>query len=852
MESPAKRIGPYEILSTVGEGGMGVVYRGRDTRLGREVAIKVLPPSFRCDPERLARFEREARAVGALSHPNVLVIHEVGSDDGSPYLVTELLEGQTLRERLAAGPVPVRKALDWAVQIARGLAAAHEKCIVHRDLKPENLFLTGDGVVKLLDFGLAKNTCEPGGKADATASEAVVGTAGYMAPEQVRGRPADERSDIFSFGAILYELLSGQRAFGGDNAVERGHAILSKDPPEFAALGLAVPTALEKLVRRCLEKEPGQRFQSARDLAFALEAFAEAPSQPQAKLTPRTRWRGWSVGALLFAALVGIAIGAVIRWPSWIRTSASELAGPHFTRLTFQRLKLGQARFAPDGHAVVFSAVVENDASRVYSVTPGNPDARSLSEPSTWFRAISGSGEMALLVKSQAAGFPLRTLAIAPLSGGAPREVVEDAFYADFGPGDSLLAMHRVAGKLRLEYPAGKVLLESDRSIVTPRVSPDGRSVAYVDTPSPRDERGTVMVIGPDGSPRALGPQWFWVQGLAWSPDGAEVWIAGGRECGQHALWGLSLDGTVRRILEVSGNLVLHDIARDGRVLIEQADSRLRISGLVPGRASEQDLSWFDGSQPIALSADGRTLLFTEEREAACVPRKDVQSFLRRTDGAPAVRISKGRAWALSPDGKWALVSPQAPFNTLRLVPTGAGEPRDLPSGSLVTILGAVFFPDGRRILLGAREEGHLPRLWILDLEGGAPRPLWKEGIVAGVGPSPGGESVVATDLEAHSFIIPVDGGPARQLEKLPAQQLPIAWSPDGKALFVVQEIDGPGPTHVGLFDLETGELRPWRDLESPDDSPNPYSIRMSADGKSYVYRYDQDRGDLYLVEGLR
>ncbi|HTP30147.1 MAG TPA: serine/threonine-protein kinase, partial [Anaeromyxobacteraceae bacterium] len=255
----ARRVGPYEILSTLGEGGMGVVYRGRDDRLGRDVAIKMLPSSLCGAPELLARFEREARAVAALSHPNVLVVHEVGSDAGAPYLVTELLEGDTLRARLLEGPLPARKAIEWAVQMARGLAAAHERCIVHRDLKPENLFVTRDGVVKILDFGLAKSQCDTAAQLDATASETVIGTAGYMAPEQVRGHPADERSDLFSFGAILYEMLCGKRAFAGASAVERGYAILSQDPPGFEEQSIRVPVALERVLRRCLEKAPDER-----------------------------------------------------------------------------------------------------------------------------------------------------------------------------------------------------------------------------------------------------------------------------------------------------------------------------------------------------------------------------------------------------------------------------------------------------------------------------------------------------------------------------------------------------------------------------------------------------------------
>jgi len=277
------KLGPYEIGAPLGSGGMGEVYRARDSRLNRTVAIKVLPASFSADPDRLQRFAQEARAAAALNHPNILSIFDIGEQQGAPYVVSELLEGETLRERLRNGPLSIRKAIDYSLQVARGLAAAHEKGIVHRDLKPENLFITEDGRVKILDFGLAKLTrpeiTSEGDDAPtvhaATEPGLVMGTAGYMSPEQVRGKPTDPRSDIFSFGAILYEMISGKRAFHGDTPADTMSAILKEETPELSETARNVPPGLDRIVRHCLEKVPSQRFHSAGDLAFDLEALTD-------------------------------------------------------------------------------------------------------------------------------------------------------------------------------------------------------------------------------------------------------------------------------------------------------------------------------------------------------------------------------------------------------------------------------------------------------------------------------------------------------------------------------------------------------------------------------------------------
>src|SRR5262245_18661866 len=343
MIAAGTRFGPYETVSHIGAGGMGEVYRARDERLKRDVAIKVLPESFSQDPDRLRRFENEAQAAGGLNHPGITAVYDIGTHEGSPYIVTELLEGETLRDRLSSGAVPARKTLDYAAQMARGLAAAHEKGIVHRDLKPENVYLTRDGRIKILDFGLAKlkESDLPEGsrthlptETKGTEPGVVLGTMGYMSPEQVRGKPADRRSDIFSFGAILYEMLSGQRAFRGETAADTITAILTKEPPDLSQTNRDLPPGLERIVRHCLEKNPEERFESARDLAFDLEALSgvsgTAAAIPALPAAARRRPLLIPILAVLLA-LAGMAAAY------FAGKKAGYVKPPSFRQLSFRR-----------------------------------------------------------------------------------------------------------------------------------------------------------------------------------------------------------------------------------------------------------------------------------------------------------------------------------------------------------------------------------------------------------------------------------------------------------------------------------------------------------------------------------
>jgi serine/threonine protein kinase len=403
MTSPGKMLGPYEVLGSIGAGGMGEVYRARDTRLGREVAIKVLAARFASDADRLRRFEQEARASAALNHPNILAIYDFGTrTDGSPYIASELLDGESLRDPLRSGPLPLRKAIDYSIQIARGLAAANDKGIVHRDLKPENLFITKDGRAKILDFGLAK-LIEPEAQSmkssapteDGTTPGAVLGTLGYMSPEQVRGRLADHRSDIFSLGAIIYEMVSGNRAFRGETPADTMSAILKEEPAPLAETNHTAPAALERIIRHCLEKNPDERFQSARDIAFDLEALltASTTTVSAAAAAARSRWNR-RAGFALAAGLILVAAVAL----GWILGSNSpRLAAPVFHQLTYRHGTFDGARFAPGGETVFYTASWEGGPSEIFSVSSREIGGHSIDVKNAVLLSISSKGELAIL-----------------------------------------------------------------------------------------------------------------------------------------------------------------------------------------------------------------------------------------------------------------------------------------------------------------------------------------------------------------------------------------------------------------------------------------------------------------------
>ena len=848
------QLGPYKIVSLIGAGGMGEVYRARDTRLLRDVALKILPASFTTDPDRLRRFEQEARAVAALNHPNIVSVYDVGTSDGVHYIVSELLEGETLRQRIGPSGMPSRKAIDLAVQLANGLAAAHEQGIVHRDLKPENIFITHNGKVKILDFGLAKlhgaqslgDTDDGLTAAAQTTAGQVLGTVGYMSPEQVRGKPADHRSDIFSFGSILYEMLTGQRAFKRETSAETMTAILNDDPPELPRRTESVAPALERIVRHCMEKQPAQRFQSAHDIAFDLESLSgiSAVAAPAATRS-RKAWIGPAIAALVLLA-TGLGLGI------WIRPQPPETY-PKLHRITFRRGTIWSARFTPDG-SLIYSAAWDGRPMELFSAQPSSTESHSLSAPSTGLFSISASGELAvstnihLLEGWEYSGM----LARDPEGGGAPRDVADGVEFADWSPdGTSLLVVRRAGGKVRLEYPIGKVLYETAGWISHPRLSPNGKLIAFLEHPYALDDGGFVAVVDQSGNRKTLTGDFVSEQGLAWWPTGKEIWFTATTSGSSRELRAVTLAGKERLVYLGTGTLTLHDISEGGRVLFSRDDMRGGMTGLAPGEAKERDLGWHDWTIPRDLSDDGTLVSFDETGEAGGATGV---VYVRRTDGSPAVRLSEGVYPTISPDGKFVIAMTLGARRNLVEIPIGPGQSHAVSTGD-VQVQRAFFFPDGRHILeVGNASGGHGLRLWVQDGDTGIPRPISPEGATfSGYRGciSPDGKRVAALDPQGKPVIYDVAGGPPAFIPSVQNDELPVQWTADGKSLLVGgREI----PTRVFMINLATGQRKLFKTFSSSDptgltDNSPP---NFSRDLKSYVYSYTRITSDLYIVDGLK
>jgi WD40 repeat protein len=852
------KLGPYEVVSTLGAGGMGEVYRARDARLSRDVAVKVLPAAFSRDPERLRRFDQEARATAALNHPNILAIFDIGNHEGSLYVVTELLEGETLRQRIQSGPVPPRKATDYALQIARGLAAAHDQGITHRDLKPENVFLTKDGRIKILDFGLAKLTrpeqsasgAETATLASQTEPGLVLGTVGYMSPEQVRGKPADPRSDIFSLGAILYEMVSGKRAFHGDTPADTMSAILKAEPPPLTETQPNIPPGLARIVEHCLEKDAANRFQSARDVAFALESFSGSGSTssavPQVAPSPKRRTLSvfTAVGAALLAAIVAFAAA---------RLTVPVAAQPEFHQLTFPRGYIQTARFAPDGETIIYSAAWAGKAIELFSTRPEGAESRALGQTDSDLLGVSSSGELAVRLTPRFTGaYSISgTLARSMLSGGTPRPVENDIEFADWTPdGKDLALVRRVAGRTRLEFPVGKVLYETVGWIGNPRFSPQGNSIAFIDHISLVGDPGTVAIIDLAGHKKTLTQSFDSAQGLAWSPTGNEIWFTATPAGGARALRGVSLSGQERLIVRIPGILNLFDISRTGRVLLAKDDWRVGIIALAPGATKEEDLSWMDFSAIRDLSSDGKLLLFDESGEAGGLKGA---VYLRKMDGSAPVRLADGNSNSLSADSKWVLGGAGFNFHSVLIFPTGTGQMQTLNIGTLAYHWGD-FLPNGHQIVFAGNEPDHGSRMYLMDLPQGPPRPITPEGV--GVVNythfvSPDGQWLLGLDADRNSVVYSVQSGEGKRVPGLDPAEIAFGWTGDGKSVYVYRPAV---PALVYRVDLATGHRELWKELNPPDPAGINFirTPHISADGKAYAYNYNRVLSELFLVDGLK
>ena len=863
------RLGPYEILVPLGAGGMGEVYRARDGRLGREVAIKVLSDEFSSDHDRRKRFEQEARSASALNHPNIVTIHEIGTSESTTYIAMELVDGRTLREVLHSGPLPTKRLLDMAFQIADGLAKAHSAGIVHRDLKPENVMVSRDGVVKILDFGLAK-LVEPtsgGGShlpttTNQTKAGTVLGTVGYMSPEQASGKALDFRSDQFSLGTILYEMATGKRAFQRGTAAETLTAIIREEPEPPATLNPGIPTPFRWILERCLQKDPEERYASTRDLARDIKSirehlsdFSEASSTGEtlraiaAGKTSRGR-RRLLQGALSAAALLAaIGVGALLH------KSLAKSLPPSYQQITFGSGTIRAARFAPDGQTIVYSAGWDGKPLKLFLKHQSSPDSLPLDLPSANLLGISPSGEMAIAIDclSNHPGICRGTLARAALTGGAPRSVEKGIQDADWSPdGSDMLITRDVGGKARIEYPRGKVLYETSGHVSYARLSPKGDHIAFLDHQFPLDDAGTVAVIDLAGKKKTLTGNWASEHGLGWAPSGDEIWFTATEAGANRSLYGVTLSGKLRVVARVPGGLKLHDISKNGRVLLARESPRVGILGMLRGDTRERDMSFLDYSFAADLSSDAQTLLFDEEGEAGGA---NYSVHVRQADQSPVVRLGEGNALALSPDGNWALSMLPAANSPFTLLPTGTGERKQIQTVGVSAEQAATWIPDSRSFLFAGREGGHGVRVYSQSIEGGKPRPITPEGIIPalpGFAVSSDGSRLAAVGPDHKMAIFPINGGSGRPVPGALEGEYPLRFTTDGRSLYVWKR--GDVPARISSIEIDTVRPEVWKDLLPADPAgvERISNVLITPDGKGYVYCYARLLSDLFIVEGLK
>ncbi len=856
-------ISHYKITAKLGEGGMGVVYKAQDTKLERTVALKFLAAHALEDPEYKARFVREAKAAARLDHQNVCPVYEIDEVDGETFIAMAFLEGQTLKNKIAERPLKLDEVFDVAVQTAQGLQVAHGKEIVHRDIKPANLMLTTEGQVKIMDFGLAQLAEQ----SRLTKTAMILGTPAYMSPEQARREPTDRRTDIWSLGVVIYEMVTGRLPFEGEREDAVAYSVVHQDPEPITALRVRVPVDLDGIVAKAMAKDRDERYQHVDEMIVDLRALRKkiesgksgvvktAVSQtiPEPRPAPKPRRATTAVAA--GAALLILLAVALTQFTD----SAPDI--PTYKRLTFRRGAVTSARFAPDGNTIVYSAAWDGGRRQLYSTRPESSESRSLNIQDADILAISKTGEMALALRPPRnlkhsfgggnANYPA-TLLQASLAGGAPREVLNDVLFADWTPDGQLGVARRIEGRTRVESPVGNVLYETPDRITSFRISPGDGRIAFSERPSgfggawriaTIDKNGDKTVFDAEGSGDNLV--------LAWSSDADGVWYESGYMGGQ-TIRALAPSGAQRVVQRVPVDLRLFDLSEAGRALVNRVNFRPGINCLAPGQTAERDLSWFDASEVDAMSSDGETILITEYGEGGGIEGFGV--YLRKTTGEPAVRLGRGQAFALSPEGSMALTMSVEPHPEIVLLPTGAGEPVRIKNEGIRNYQAMDWMPAGRQIVFVGSAPGQAVRCYIQDIEGGEPRPITPERYGFGLGQrvvSPTGEWIAA-EADGPPSLFPIAGGEAREIPSVEPKDDFLAWSSDGRSIFVSP--DEAAPRMVYTINLATGKRSLWKVLAPADlvGVIDIYAIVISADEQSYCYTYGRNITDLYLVEGLR
>jgi len=876
--APGTRLGPYEIIAPLGAGGMGEVYRARDSRLGRDVAVKVLPQHLSSNAEVRARFEREARTVSSLNHPHICVLHDIGRAPGvagsgdTDYLVMELVEGETLAARLARGALSTADVLRIGEQIADALARAHRAGIVHRDLKPGNVMLSRSGA-KLMDFGLARATgmAGPAGGSGVTAAAltqsptvaqpltaegTLLGTFQYMSPEQLEGKEADARSDIWALGCVLYEMATGHRAFEGSSQASLIAAILERRPAPITIAQPMSPAALDRLVQSMLAKDPDDRVQTAQDVKLQLEWIRSDASPPTGGATApaapasvaASRGRAGRLVLWLLPVLVGVAAFLAGRG-SAPGTNGSPV---QFERKTFSQQAIFGARFMPDGKTLVLSAAPAGNDPHLFVIRSEYPEPQRVSDASLHLLGISSRGELLVLNHARFSGHHRLfrgTLARMPLEGGAPRDIMDDVREADWAPdGERFAVIHDVGGKDRLEFPVGRVLYESAGYLSDVRVSPEGDLIAFMEHPKKFDDRGSVIVVDLSGKVRVVSGGYWGLEGLAWATDGRSVLFSATTNGSDYAVTEIDLAGRRRPTRQNIGLVTMHDIARDGTWAVTRDDVPTRIVFRAAGAREEVDLSWLDAARLPVLSADAKTLTFTDESVAGG-PNYTVT--MRPTTGGPIVRLGEGLGQELSRDGKSVLAIVYGTPQRLMSYPIGAGQATRLDQGGLGNMSSASWMPDSRRVLVSGNEPGKAPRCFLLDPASGALEPVGPEGIWEGV-VAPDGGTFIARSQTGWA-VYPISGTRAgRPVPSMTSRDYLIRWDPDGSAVYCYQRSEVPSA--VERIETTTGRRETIATLGDPKTAGllAVVGVSMADDTRSMAYCTWLYTSVLYTVGRVR
>ena len=854
---------------------MGEVWKARDSRLDRLVAIKVLPEHLTENPDALARFEREAKAVAALNHPNILGIFDIGKQDGVEYAVMELLEGESLRDRLAHGPLPVRKASELAVQMANGLAAAHSRGIIHRDLKPDNLWITKEGRLKILDFGLAKQgaVLGPGsnslypteavqmGHIHHTERGMILGTIGYMSPEQVRGEAVGPRSDIFSFGAVLFEMFTGKRAFARETASDTLAAILRDEPPEIENVsGRTLSIGLRRILEHCLEKESDQRFHDAQDLAFALESASTTSSDSSASFTapfapPNLRTtRAW-------AGLVALALLMALGGGWFLRGGGPPL--PSFRQLTFGRGAIDGGRFVPGSRDIVYSARWQGNPSKLFMLREGSLEARALESEGAFLLGVSSLGSAAVLTKPNLWHGTLEgTLSVQSLAGGGARAIVTDCFAAEFAEDGQALCVVTPAPSANylLQWPPGETAYSSKHMLRNPRIR--GGVAAFFEESDLSFSDGDLLVLAKGGQPKKVAACKGFTA-LAWGPGGKEIWVST-YDGSESQIQAVALSGGTRVLLRHAGRLELLDVDSSGRCLVTANNQQRQAFGRAPGAQRDRDLTWLDAQAPMSLSSDGSQVLMARYGDWQMTDRKNL--YLVPTGGGPGIALGSGQTdAALSKDGRWAATfEPNAKGeNGVRLLPTGAGASPWLPLGRDLSVSDGLWFhPDGSKIYLFDFVRNNFARL---DLDSGA---VHLEAVSPKITTysrqevqSPDGRQFLVQLLDqpihperrGEALVIvregDTQGTPA--MGNLHGEAI-AGWAENSREAYLWNR--NTSPAEVIRWNPVTGQRRPFLQI-NPTDTAGVMGmeiLKITPDGKAYAYGLVRKLSDLYLVEGLK